>query len=68
MRHGPWKLVRKFPGDWELYNMDEDRTELRDLAQRQAARVQQMAAEWQTWADRAGVLPWDQVQKLQHGR
>ena len=30
IRCGSWKAVRKYPGEWELYNMDEDRTELVD--------------------------------------
>jgi len=38
MRDGEWKLVRRYPDDWELYNMAEDRTELHDLAARDRAR------------------------------
>ncbi len=68
MRRGPWKLVRKFPGEWELYNMEEDRTELKDLAGNFPARTKEMVAAWQAWADRAGVLPWEQVSKQQHSR
>jgi arylsulfatase len=68
MRRGPWKLVRKYPGEWELYNMESDRTELTDLAAKDPARSREMAAAWQAWADRAGVLPWEQVSKQQHSR
>jgi arylsulfatase A-like enzyme len=68
MRRGPWKLVRKFPGEWELYNMEDDRTELKNLAATDPARTREMAGEWQAWADRAGVLPWEQVSKQQHSR
>ena len=32
VRVGKWKLVRKFPGPWELYDMEADRTEMNDLA------------------------------------
>jgi arylsulfatase len=63
IRNGVWKLVRRFPGEWELYNMDEDRTELHNLAQDHPGRVKDMAAEWQKWADGAGVLPWEQVSR-----
>ena len=28
VRKGKWKLVRKYPGDWELFDMGEDRTEM----------------------------------------
>lgn len=68
MRRGPWKLVGKHSGDWELYNIDEDRTELRDLAAADPKRVRDMAADWGRWADRVGVLPWDEVRKQQTPR
>jgi arylsulfatase len=68
MRRGPWKLVGKHPGDWELYNIDEDRTEQRDLAAADPKRVRDMAADWGRWADRVGVLPWDDVRKQQTPR
>ena len=58
VHHGPWKLVsvgRDAP--WELYNLDEDRTELNDLASEQPERVEAMAAEWDVWAQRTNVLP-----------
>jgi arylsulfatase len=59
VRLGDWKLVAKSPGGpWELYNLATDRTELHDLAAEQPARVRELAAQWKTWADRAGVLPW----------
>lgn len=59
VRVGKWKLVAKGPGGkWELYDMDADRTELNDLADRHPRRVKAMAARWQNWARRAGVLPW----------
>ena len=32
MRDGKWKLVMKYLGEWELYDMDADRTELHNLA------------------------------------
>lgn len=58
MRLGPWKLVTKHKGDWELYNIDADRTEQKNLAAVHPDRVREMAAQWQTWADRVGVEPW----------
>jgi arylsulfatase len=58
MRLGPWKLVSKHQGAWELYDIDADRTEQRDLAAAQPERVRAMAAQWQAWADRVGVEPW----------
>ena len=58
MRDGDWKLVRKYPGEWELYNMIDDRTELHDLAGREPARQQRMVARYDDWAQRCGVLAW----------
>jgi arylsulfatase A-like enzyme len=32
VRNGKWKLVSKFPDQWELFDMEADRTELHDQA------------------------------------
>lgn len=59
VRQGKWKLVAKGPrGKWELYDMEADRTELRDLAVQQPALVTDMATKWEVWARHASVLPW----------
>ncbi|WP_233237478.1 arylsulfatase [Bordetella sp. LUAb4] len=64
VRIGKWKLVRKYPGAWELYDMDADRTELHDLAARQPDRVREMAARYQEWAQRCGVIPREKILAL----
>lgn len=43
---------------WELYNMEEDRTELHDLSSQNSELVQQMARLWFDWATRIGVKSW----------
>jgi arylsulfatase len=58
VREDRWKLVSKFPGGWELYDMISDRTEMHDLAQKQPERVLEMAAQWEAWASRVGVAQW----------
>jgi arylsulfatase len=58
MREGEWKLVCKFPGDWELYNMAEDRTELYDLRAQDRPRAERMIRDYQEWAARCGVREW----------
>ena len=63
MRQGRWKLVLKHPGQWELYDIAADRTEIHNLADKEPARVAEMAAQYERWAKRAGVLPWAEVQK-----
>ena len=62
VRDGKWKLVSKYPDGWKLYDIEVDRTELHDLTAAQSERAKQMAAEWDTWALRVGVQPWDKVQ------
>jgi arylsulfatase A-like enzyme len=58
VRVGDMKLVRfGVKGPWELYDMKADRTELHDLAGAQPEKVQELAAKWQAWAERAQVLP-----------
>ncbi len=61
VRIGKWKLVARWPHDWELYDMDSDRTELNDLATKQPDMVRQMAALYDAWAKRCDVLPWNKV-------
>jgi arylsulfatase len=58
IRVGDWKLVRPgWQGAWELYNIADDRTELKNLAAQQPQRTKAMAAQWQKWAERTHVLP-----------
>ena len=64
VRIGPWKLVRKYPGDWELYNMERDRTELKDLAAGEPPRVREMAGLHAEWEQRCGVVPWERLETL----
>jgi arylsulfatase len=64
VRIGKWKLVRKYPGGWELYDMEQDRTELNDLARSQPERVLEMAAQYEQWALRCGVIPREKILRL----
>ncbi|MFN7926846.1 MAG: arylsulfatase [Blastocatellia bacterium] len=57
VRDGKWKLVAKVGGDWELYDIEADRTELNNLAVKQPDKVKALAAQWQAWAQRTHVLP-----------
>ncbi|OHE81500.1 MAG: arylsulfatase, partial [Verrucomicrobia bacterium RIFCSPLOWO2_12_FULL_64_8] len=59
VRMGRWKLVAKgSAGDWELYDMEKDRTEMNNLAAAQPGRLQQLAASWEDHARRINILPW----------
>jgi len=61
VRVGDWKLVASFRGNWELYDLSRDRSELNNLAAQQPAKVKELAAAWQAWADKVGVVPWEQL-------
>ena len=62
LREGRWKIVSAYRGDkpisWELYDMESDRTELNNLADKDPKKVEELAGKWQSWADRVGVQPW----------
>ncbi len=58
VRDGKWKLVAVAKdGPWELYDMDVDRAETNNLAEKHPEVVKKMAAQWDEWAKRARVLP-----------
>jgi arylsulfatase len=69
---GKWKLVakaskkRSFLWDqveeldlknWELYDMETDRTEMNNIASNHADLVQKMAHMWMVWARKTGAIP-----------
>jgi len=59
IRDGKWKLVAKgAKGPWELYDMEADRSELHDLAEKYPDRVKKLANRWETFARKAHMLPW----------
>ena len=64
VRVGKWKLVRKYPGHWELYDMDLDRTEMHDLAAQHPERVREMTVQYEAWAQRCGVIPRERILEL----
>ena len=65
MIDGSWKLVGKGVATpqgpdiekWELYNLKDDRTELKDLAQTENKRLKEMADSWYAWALEDKVYP-----------
>jgi len=59
IRAGRWKLVAKgATGKWELYDMQADRSELHDLAEKHPDRVKDLAGRWETFARQAHMIPW----------
>ena len=41
--------------------MDDDRTELKNLASKDSKRVQEMAKQYSEWAESSRVLDWEQL-------
>jgi arylsulfatase len=54
VRRGRWKLVARHKQPWELYDLDQDRGEGRDLSAGEPDRVKALAVEWEAWAARVG--------------
>ena len=61
IRVGDFKLVKEFQGDWELYNIVEDRTEMINLAHSNQALKASLENQYSEWADKTGVLPWERL-------
>ncbi|MGB5386676.1 MAG: hypothetical protein WBN20_07815 [Eudoraea sp.] len=43
--------------NWELFDMEKDRTEIHDMAAANPELVKQMAAMWLKWGKRTGIIP-----------
>ena len=65
IRHGKWKLVGRNAAPraglkaerWQLFDMEADRTEQNNLAERMPGKVAEMSKQWEEWAKEAGVYP-----------
>ena len=56
VRQGKWKLVwGANVARWELFDMEQDRTETTDLSADEPERVAQMEADWLLWAKQTGA-------------
>ncbi len=55
VRKDNWKLVSARGGPWELYDMDADRTELKDLAKEKTQLAAELGALWEKWAGEVGL-------------
>ncbi len=68
VRQENWKLVCKFPGDWELYDLAAERTEINDLAAKHPQKLEELAGLYRDWADRSLIYPWDRLQERRRQR
>ncbi|MEY3896170.1 MAG: Arylsulfatase, partial [Verrucomicrobiota bacterium] len=63
VRHGDLKAVfnpknqydKTGSGEWELYDLSNDRTELKNLAAARPEEMNELVAKWDAWADRCQV-------------
>jgi arylsulfatase len=61
VRLGDLKLVAQAGRPWEMYRMDQDRTETVDVSARYGIDVRMMESLWLDWARRSLVVPWADV-------
>ena len=72
VRFGKWKLISKAdksnsfiwdkleslpPEAWELFDMELDRTETTNVADKHPAKVAELSQMWMDWAHRVGAIP-----------
>lgn len=53
--------MREYGGEWQLYDLDVDRAELRDLASEHPELVGELSLAWQDWAEGHGVIPFSDL-------
>jgi len=78
MRKGRWKLTRQYNDErqdgikdrlgrrqraWELFDMETDRTELRNRAADRPEKAREWAADYERWAAGEDVVDWETVMK-----
>ena len=68
VRLGKWKLVSKYPGQWELYDLEADRTELNDLSKHQPEKRRELVSAYNDWAERSYVVPWKDLTERRRQR
>ena len=61
IRDGQWKLVGFFNEPWELYDVETDRSESRNLAAKRPDVVGRLSAAYDQWATRVGARPWTEA-------
>jgi arylsulfatase len=64
IRKGKWKLVTlaNSKTGWELYDIDSDRSESHNLAAKHPDIVKELSAAYDAWAQRCGVVPWNEIE------
>ena len=72
VRLGKYKLVQEWDKDlgnnWELYDLENDRTEMNDLAEEIPDKAQEMIEMYKEWAEQNNVMPWATILNLREKR
>jgi arylsulfatase len=68
VRVGALKLVADNAAPWELYDLEADRTELKDLVQKSPASVAELEKRYQEWARTVGVEEYNELRKTLRSR
>jgi arylsulfatase len=55
VRYGKWKLVAEKRTKWELYDLEQDRSEMNNLLDKYPQIAKQLKSEYERWAERVGV-------------
>jgi arylsulfatase A-like enzyme len=58
VRDGRWKLVQKWRGPWELYDMEADRTELHNVIAAHPDVAVRLQDAWKAWEQRTFTDAW----------
>lgn len=70
VRLGKYKLVMAWetnnPDNWELYDMENDRTEMNNLATELPEKVKEMKLMWTNWAKTHLVEDWGKIKDLEN--
>lgn len=68
VRLGKYKLVSKWNNkneyNWELYDIEKDRTETNDLSQQHPDIVNELSNAYSKWAYENNILPWKDIKKM----
>lgn len=58
IRNGQWKAVSNLGEPWQLYNMEENRTELNDLSLKRPEKLNELVSMYEKWYREAGAHPY----------
>ena len=69
VRKGKWKIVSTYPAkEWELYDIETDRGETMDVADKNPDVVKEMVADYDAWAKANGVENYEKLRPAPQGQ